>query len=570
MFNESTRETLTEDINIAKKQGELLQSSADFLLTKLNELSNSDNELSSNEIKILEKQLDYHKQMLIFKSSFDIKKLLMRSKLKESISWLLDQMQWDSINDTDLLDLECKLEQWLFNDSRDVIDDKLNNKDWTFEWLWDWFLNYEILWDFEMTNNVLNYFTLELLENNILVDESRTKEKWQKIYSELWKLELNKHITSTVKLLLSKNLNFPDKIELSHWGEIISVDLLKIKTELKIEEEIKIQKLETEKIKLEKEQNKEYLIWLLESQLNNTINVEWKEVLERKFNFTWNINDWENEWYVKLFNNYISKWLIDKQYVIDLYKPEANDNKISKILLLNFLEQDENFNYVEFIEEYGLTEKVKNIVLKYSREKLNIVDKIDDKILLENLTLFLLTFIMIESSWYNVKNRAWTSTADWFYQFLNANGKEKEWVWLTGSFQTALNRLKSLSSKIDKDWNIIENLLDIWFFESRFWEYYVPKNPELEKSKKPSDLSAENQTILFFLDIVENWKEISKDIYSDDMMKLILTERNSWALWRIYMLLHHGDPDKETIDVYEREKNKYYYWDKKYIAKNHY
>jgi hypothetical protein len=58
----------------------------------------------------------------------------------------------------------------------------------------------------------------------------------------------------------------------------------------------------------------------------------------------------------------------------------------------------------------------------------------------------------------------------------------------------------------------------------------------------PSDLSAENQTILFFLDIVENGKAINSTMkakdgslkelkhYSDDMMKLILSERNSWAL----------------------------------------
>jgi hypothetical protein len=61
MFNEVTRKTLTEDINTSINQGKLLQSSADFLLTKLSELSKSDNELTSNEIKMLEKQLDYHK-----------------------------------------------------------------------------------------------------------------------------------------------------------------------------------------------------------------------------------------------------------------------------------------------------------------------------------------------------------------------------------------------------------------------------------------------------------------------------------------------------------------------------
>lgn len=566
MFSETTRETLTEDINIAINQGELLQNSAHFLLTKLQDLSSSEGKFTSEEIKIIEKQLDYHKQMYAFKSSFDIKKLLMRSKLKQSISWLLNQMQWKSITDTDLLDLECKLEQWLFNDSRDVIDDKLNNNDTSIEWFTDWFLNHKIIWEFEKTNNILNYFTLELLENNILVDETRANYEWQKFYSELSEIELNKHVTNTIQILLSKNLSFPDNIELSHWDEIVSVDLVKIKTELIAEENLRLEEIERQRLKEERESNKIYLLWLLESQLNNTINTEWKEVLERKFKFTWNIDDWENEWYINLLNHYISEWYIDKQYIVDLYKK----NKISKIILLNFLEQDENFNYVEFIEEYWLTKKIKDIVLKYSREKLSIADNIEDKVLIENLTLFLLTFIMIESSWYNVKNRAWASTADWFYQFLNANGKEKNWVWLTGSFQTALNRLNSLSPKEDENWIMKENFLDIWFFESRFWKFYVPDNPELEKIKRPSDLSSENQTILFFLDIVENWKEISKDIYSDDMMKLILSERNSWALWRIYMLLHHTDPDKETIDVYEREKNKYYYWDKKYIAKHHY
>jgi hypothetical protein len=59
---------------------------------------------------------------------------------------------------------------------------------------------------------------------------------------------------------------------------------------------------------------------------------------------------------------------------------------------------------------------------------------------------------------------------------------------------------------------------------------------------KPSNLSAENQTLLFFLDIVENGKAIKSTMkkedgsiiklkhYSDDMMTLILKEKNSWAL----------------------------------------
>ena len=140
MFSETTRETLTEDINIATTQGELLKSSADFLLTKLNELSSSEGKFTLDEIKIIEKQFDYHKQMYVFKNDFEIKKLLMRSGIENKINNLLWNMHWKGIGDTDLMDLNCLLEQWLFNDSRDIIDDKLNNKDWTLEWLWDWFL----------------------------------------------------------------------------------------------------------------------------------------------------------------------------------------------------------------------------------------------------------------------------------------------------------------------------------------------------------------------------------------------------------------------------------------------
>jgi hypothetical protein len=77
----------------------------------LNELTQSDNELTDNEIEIIEKQLEYHKKMAELKSDFDIKKSLMRNVLKKQISTTLSQMNNQSIVDTDLLDLECKLEQ---------------------------------------------------------------------------------------------------------------------------------------------------------------------------------------------------------------------------------------------------------------------------------------------------------------------------------------------------------------------------------------------------------------------------------------------------------------------------
>lgn len=565
MFEKVTHETLTDDINKAKQEWEILDSSADFLLLKLNELSQSDNELTDNEIEIIEKQLEYHKKMAELKSDFDIKKSLMRNILRKQISTTLSQMNNQSIVDTDLLDLECKLEQWLFNDSRDIIDDKVNNTDLSVEWLTDGFLNWESLWKIDSTNNFINYFTLELLNNDILVDESRNNINDQVTFTSLSKAQIEKFIHNTVEYLVKNGLELPDNIEIDINNSFLSVDLLKIKTDILTSIEAEKQKAEELRLQEEREKNKEYLIWILEDLFSWNINSQWLDVLQRKFWYTWNLDNWENEWYVWLLNNYVNEWLIDQQYILGLY-----DNwNIAKIILLNYLEQDESFNYVEFIESFWLTEKVKEVVLRYSREKLNISSDIQDKVLLENLTLFLLTFIMIESSWYNVRNRAWASTADWYYQYLNANWKyNKDKSWSPWSFQTWLNRIKRFLSTEE--------------FDSRFWEYNVVSNHVNERNMNPSDLSAENQTILFFLDIVENGKAIKSTMkakdgslkelkhYSDDMMKLILSERNSWALWRIYKLLHHTDPDEETIDVYEREKNKYYYWDKKYIAKNHY
>jgi len=92
MFNEVSRETLTEDIHLATMQGLLLQSSADFLLNKLNQLANSDNSLTDIEIRIIEKQLNYHKNLLSLRNDFDVKQYIMRDIVKKNISNLFNKM----------------------------------------------------------------------------------------------------------------------------------------------------------------------------------------------------------------------------------------------------------------------------------------------------------------------------------------------------------------------------------------------------------------------------------------------------------------------------------------------
>jgi hypothetical protein len=50
----------------------------------------------------------------------------------------------------------------------------------------------------------------------------------------------------------------------------------------------------------------------------------------------------------------------------------------------------------------------------------------------------------------------------------------------------------------------------------------------------------------------------------------VIKNNNEWSLWKIYKALHHTNPTKATLRVFEETINEYYYWDKKYIAKKHY
>lgn len=676
MFTEVTQETLTVDILKASTEGLLLESSSDFLLKKLNQLNNSENELSDDDIKIIQKLLEFHIELKQIEWDFNVKKILMQDTLKKEIKVVLSNMSSRGVDNIGLFELKSMLKQWLFNDSRDVIDYKLNNTDLSFEWLADWFLNYEFIGKFEQTNNFLNYFTLELLDSNILVDESRNKHENQLVYSDLSIDNIKLFITNTIRNLLENRLDFPNEIEIKHWNEDILINLLEIRTNIELEIEKTRQKTEEIKLQEEKEKNNEYLVLLLEWVFNGTIDSIGLEVLNRKYGYNGNIDNWENRWYTDLFCKYTEQWLIDKNFVINLYE----EWKISKIILLNYLEEeDENFNYLEFIENYWLTKRIQQQGLDYARnvlklpkeltteEKINNPDKkvYSDELILKNLQIFISIFLNIESKWMNVKNQQWSS-AKWYFQFLTLDWKyqkkniEKKgieiWDLIGWSFRTWLNRTKWVLSAEE--------------FNLRFWE----QNSKKERDQNPMDLSAENQTMLFFanitgkdLYITNRWIDINKDwvisdkesitnvgidknrdgiiwwseikfrwidvhssedikpdwiiekseklryIYnSKDLdwnwkidkpevriskrwvdinknnimesnevikkdprevarfMEGVLKNNNEWSLWKIYKALHHTSPTSSTLRVFRETINSYYYWDKKYIAKNHY
>lgn len=531
MFWESTLWSLQNDINISVSNDELFNKSSDFLMSKLDEYNKSDNWLSDTEIDNIEAQLEYHLQLKELHQDFQSKKNKMRDNIKQNLSISFTDLQDSIISETHISEIDDILEQDLFDEQKWLIDDNLNVIGW-FSWFFDSIDNTDTIQDF------IDYFTLSLLNDNLLIKGNNI---------DLSLKELNKYLVRTINLLINKNLEVPDLIELSTSNWIIEFNLRSIIDEI-------IEQREIERIRLEKERSKQYNIEILNKLLLWSIDDDEKDFLSRKYSFEYKNNDWENKELVRLLNDMIEVNIIDSDFISDLYEKKT----LSRTILLNYYEQFKDFNYLSFLEQFWLTEWVQKLWLNYVRNILHIsVDDLSDKEVLKNLEIFIVVFLHIESSWRNISNVWWSSSAEWYFQFLTGNWRyNEEKQWLGSSFQTWLTRTRR---------NYISQENDENEFNLRFWKEY-----KLNANKQdPKNLSAENQTILFFSDITANWRSIwNTDI--SEFMKLIFTETNSWALWRIYKVLHHTDPDLKTKKVFEDVKNQYFYWNKKLIAQNHY
>lgn len=513
MFWEKSFEELHTQIQENKDTSEISDASFMYLNQTLDTLHKSDWELEDYESNIISKQLEYHRELQDLSDVYDEKIDELSSKNKNKLLSLFVQLENSEIPDTKLKEIDWILENKKFEQTKDSISGNIDIQ-WWLRWMLDWIISLN-----EDNKLFLDSLSLFLLNNSI--DIPLTQDDLLDISQEEFSHILNRFVKVNLEnKLLPKQALF----NLSEWEYVYN-----------FEEKIKYYELLFDETKLEQ---------------SIIASISWKASNEEiniiSENLSININ-WLTQ--LNLINYYVSQNILTHEDIFIFHE----NNDISTWLLLKYLEQDKNFNLLEYLENYPLPEKIKNLGLKYARNTLKLSqDEISDSEILANMHTFIITFLHIESSGRNIANVAWASSAKWYYQFLTANWKNDEkWNRLGSSFQTAVKRTK--------------RNLDSNEFSHLFWDINVYKPTNID----PRDLSAEAQTILFFNDIIENWKKINNNSV-DEFMKLILMESNTWALWKIYKVLHHTNPDKATKEVFTKVKNNYFYWEWKLLAKNHY
>ncbi len=513
MFWEKSFEELNTQIQENKDTSEISDASFVYLNQTLDTLHKSDWELEDYESNIISKQLEYHRELQDLSDVYDEKIDELSSKNKNKLLSLFVQLENSEIPDTKLEEIDWILENKKFEQTKDSISGNIDIQ-WWLRWMLDWIISLN-----EDNKLFLDSLSLFLLNNSI--DIPLTQDDLLDISQEEFSHILNRFVKVNLEnKLLPKQALF----NLSEWEYVYN-----------FEEKIKYYELLFDETKLEQS-----IIASISWKANN------EEINIISENLSININ-WLTQ--LNLINYYISQNFLTHDDIFIFHE----NNDISTGLLLKYLEQDKNFNLLEYLENYPLPEKIKDLGLKYARNTLKLSqDEISDSEILANMHTFIITFLHIESSGRNIANVAWVSSAKWYYQFLTANWKNDEkWNRLGSSFQTAVKRTK--------------RNLDSNEFSHLFWDINVHKPTNID----PRDLSAEAQTILFFNDIIENWKKINNNSV-DEFMKLILMESNTWALWKIYKVLHHTNPDKATKEVFTKVKNNYFYWEWKLLAKNHY
>ncbi len=513
MFWEKSYQDLDLEINETKKISEISDASFVYLNETLDKLHKSDWELEDYESNIISKQLEYHKELQDLSDVYDEKIDELTSRNKNKLLSLFVQLENSEIPDTKLLEIDWILENKKFEQTKNYISDNMDIQ-WWIRWMLDWITSLS-----EDNKLFLDTLTLFLLNNS--VDISVTQDNLLDISQE----EFSKILDRFVKVhfenkLLPKQAAF----NLSEWKYVYN-----------FEEKIKYYELLLDKTKLEQS-----IIASISWKTNN------EDINIISENLSININ-WFTQ--LNLINYYISQNILTQDDIFIFHE----NNDISTGLLLKYLEQDKNFNLLEYLENYPLPEKIRDLGLEYARNTLKLEENvISDSEILANIHTFIITFLHIESSGRNIANVAWASSAKWYYQFLTDNWKNDEkWNRLGSSFQTAVKRTK--------------RNLDTREFNNLFWNIDLNKPTNVD----PRNLSSESQTLLFLNDIIENWKKINGN-WVDEFMKLILKEWNTWALWKIYKVLHHTNPDKATKEVFTKVKNNYFYWEWKLLAKNHY
>ncbi len=167
---------------------------------------------------------------------------------------------------------------------------------------------------------------------------------------------------------------------------------------------------------------------------------------------------------------------------------------------------------------------------------------------IKNIEKMLQYFLFIESNsnrwyrtkwWYNVANYAQISSAKWYLQYLHRNGKYRRRKWLTNSFETALRRVDQ-AGMMDKYPNLFSMYAASWTFQKKGIKESVKSfEDRVQRVQNPMFLSAEEQMVLFFCDIV--WKRGGKQILEK------IVDGDSKQVIKMYAKLHHTDErERET------------------------
>ncbi len=517
----------SESLDDAIDNWEINQRSRLYLENKIIDFS-SDWITEDYEEDFLNKQIEYHKSFNeVIKEYNSIKDDISNKSREEIENYILENNSrsiWNShidfleqkiINASEILS-----KSYFWNSIRNNVEANIDI-DWVVE-------------SVRSNKKIENFFKIfSLYYLNIIENKTSSKSELINIMNNPWLgLMLTREETfNLTKKIVVENYDFFKNFDYSFGIKIFSSD-----SELNIDLQNIINQIERENSLSYK---KDLLIEI----------IRWEEWSTQRVNeILWtNINNYE-----LLLENY-TKYLIDQSI-------------INKSELLNVFEQNNNnFNYLDFLNNYWFTENLdftyremiqrqllwtriwwENITLdqEYINENYNAI--------INNLEVFTKIILEVESSGRNVANNSWSS-ARWYFQYM---------TWNNGN-----------SSRSDGKFTSIETALRRYYMEYS-WNTNIPNNKLEHHNNVPSwvvdfynrwnldtrDLTAEQQNELFIIDLFKNNRRIENWAWGkvgiNDFLWLIAIG-NSWAIKKAYGIFHHTNTDNQTEQVLTRVLNKY-------------
>ncbi len=207
--------------------------------------------------------------------------------------------------------------------------------------------------------------------------------------------------------------------------------------------------------------------------------------------------------------------------------------------------QRPGISLTDCLKKFGISWTFKNSLSFVVWKELQDIELQRIQVLLE-YTLFM------ESSWgYNVANYEWESSAEWYFQYLRANGRKWQEILnpKTEKYEVYNPKNKSHISWLKEDPELLRTIRKLSSFDT--WLSAIPESirknfPDIDKNfksigspKKQSvfSLNASEQMILFFSDMMKKDSATMNDI---------IFKGNIQKIPSLYANSHHTNPDKAT------------------------